>query len=143
MILPLFLLISLNIVHSRFLPDGDYSKGGIDNYWNYISDSYEKANNKYSSKYTSSLETKKHPYFHCYSVYRTATDDWCQDNCQLGYCPTSHCICTTGQPKFVTSNKAMNSKYVYDDNGDNDEQQKQNDFDSYQWDSNRNELRYQ
>lgn len=39
----------------------------------------------------------------------------------------------------------MNSKYVYeyDDNDDNDEQQKQTDFESYQWDSSKNQLRYQ
>src|SRR5699024_968271 len=50
-----------------------------------------------------------------YSIYRTATDQWCVDNCQLGYCPRSHCVCTDRSSDYPYRHTSSSYKPVYDD----------------------------
>lgn len=37
--------------------------------------------------------TTTSPQSGCYSIYVTATDQWCINNCAMGYCPSSMCAC--------------------------------------------------
>ena len=48
-------------------------------------------------------ETNAPPSSGCHAVSPTASDTWCNTNCAAGYCPASHCICSSAFRRSIKS----------------------------------------